>query len=82
MELKKPANPWELLPGAPNIDATKLLASAIRINVTNGSKTPPAEQASMPTQASERLLVQPTARAQTPLPTRRQHAAGRQFLAA
>lgn len=81
MELKKPANPWEMLPGAPNPQATKTLASAIRIDVAAGPESKPDKSPQLPA-APPRLTPRSADRAQTPLPTRRQLSPGRQFLSA
>ncbi len=80
MELKKPANPWELLPGAPKLNANKVLVSAIRINVNSKPETLSAEPTQPVAQTHERLFVPSATRAQTPLPTRRRHEVGRQIL--
>lgn len=72
MEHKKPAV-WENQAGAPKPQATEMLASAIRIEVTGKPKTPLIETTKQPAEKSDPVPLRPIVRAQTPLPTRRQH---------
>lgn len=72
MELKKPADAWEMIPGAPNPKAAEALASAIRIDV---AVEPEPEAIEAPRQPATTRIT----RSQTPLPARRQYCPRRQF---